>query len=155
MKALFIKYREIISYLFWGVMTTVVSWVTYSLLISLFGTEAKLSVFGISVSLNVALANLFSWLCAVLFAFVTNKLFVFRSRSWKSEILWPELWKFISARIVTGVIEIIAVPTLVPIGLDQEIFGIAGSWAKVIVSVAVVILNYVFSKLFVFKKVKN
>ena len=152
MKALFIKYREIISYLFWGVMTTVVSWVTYSLLISLFGTEAEISVFGFSVSLNVALANLLSWICAVLFAFVTNKLFVFRSRSWKSEILWPELWKFISARIVTGVIEIIAVPTLVAIGLDQEIFGIAGSWAKVIVSVAVVILNYVFSKLFVFKK---
>ena len=152
MKALFIKYREIISYLFWGVMTTVVSWVTYSLLISLFGTEAEISVFGFSVSLNVALANLLSWICAVLFAFVTNKLFVFRSGSWKSEILWPELWKFISARIVTGVIEIIAVPTLVAIGLDQEIFGIAGSWAKVIVSVAVVILNYVFSKLFVFKK---
>lgn len=153
MKALFIKYREIISYLFWGVMTTVVSWVTYSLLISLFGTETEISVFGFSVSLNVALANLLSWLCAVLFAFVTNKLFVFRSRSWKFEVLWPELWKFISARIVTGVIEIIAVPALVAIGLDQEIFGIAGSWAKVIVSVAVVILNYVFSKLFVFKRV--
>ena len=155
MKALFVKYREIISYLFWGVMTTVVSWVTYSLLISLFGTEAAISVFSFYVSLNVALANLLSWICAVLFAFVTNKLFVFRSRSWKSEILWPELWKFISARIVTGVIEIIAVPTLVAIGLDQEIFGIAGSWAKVVVSVAVVILNYVFSKLFVFRKVKN
>ena len=53
---------------------------------------------------------------------------------------------------MTGVIEVAAVPALVGFGLDQEIFGIAGSWAKVIVSIIVIILNYIFSKLFVFRK---
>ena len=138
------KYREIISYLFWGVMTTIVSWGTYSLFVSIIniGTE----------TINIALSNILSWICAVLFAFVTNKAFVFQSKSWRWSVMWPELWKFISARIVTGIIEIIAVPALVSLGLDQEIFGIAGSWSKVIVSVVVIILNYIFSKLFVFRK---
>ena len=152
LKRLLRKYREIISYLFWGVMTTVVSWVTYSIFVSIFHTAAEISVFKFSFSLDIALANILSWICAVSFAFITNKMFVFRSKSWKPHTAWPELWKFVSARLVTGIIEIIAVPALVGFGLDQEIFGIAGSWAKVIVSVVVIILNYIFSKLFVFRK---
>ena len=152
LKRLLRKYREIISYLFWGVMTTVVSWVTYSIFVSIFHTAAEISVFKFSFSLDIALANILSWICAVSFAFITNKMFVFRSKSWKPHTAWPELWKFVSARLVTGIIEIIAVPALVGFGLDQEIFGIAGSWAKVIVSVVVIILNYIFSKLFVFQK---
>ena len=152
LKRLLRKYREIISYLFWGVMTTVVSWVTYSIFVSIFHTAAEISVFKFSFSLDIALANILSWICAVSFAFVTNKMFVFRSKSWRPHTAWPELWKFVSARLVTGIIEIIAVPALVGFGLDQEILGIAGSWAKVIVSVVVIILNYIFSKLFVFQK---
>ena len=152
LKRLLHKYREIVSYLFWGVMTTVVSWVTYSIFVGLFNTAAEISIFKFSFSLDIALANILSWICAVSFAFVTNKMFVFRSKSWKPHIVWPELWKFVSARLVTGIIEIIAVPALVGLGLDQEIFGIAGSWSKVIVSVVVIILNYIFSKLFVFRK---
>ena len=152
LKRLLCKYREIISYLFWGVMTTVVSWVTYSIFVSIFHTAAEISIFKFSFSLDIALANILSWICAVSFAFITNKMFVFRSKSWRPHTAWPELWKFVSARLVTGIIEIIAVPALVGFGLDQEIFGIAGSWAKVIVSVVVIILNYIFSKLFVFRK---
>ena len=146
------KYREIISYLFWGVMTTLVNWISYSLFVKFLQTSKVITILSFTVSLNIALANILSWFFAVSFAFVTNKIFVFQSRSWKSNIFWPELWKFFSARIVTGIIEIIAVPALVGFGLDQEIFGIAGSWAKVIVSVVVIILNYIFSKLFVFRK---
>ena len=152
LKRLVRKYREIISYLFWGVMTTVVSWVTYSIFVSIFHTAAEISVFKFSFSLDIALANILSWICAVSFAFVTNKMFVFQSKSWRPHTAWPELWKFVSARLVTGIIEIIAVPALVGFGLDQEILGIAGSWAKVIVSIVVIILNYIFSKLFVFRK---
>ena len=152
LKRLLCKYREIISYLFWGVMTTVVSWVTYSIFVSIFHTAAEISVLKFSFSLDIALANILSWICAVSFAFITNKMFVFRSKSWRPHTAWPELWKFVSARLVTGIIEIIAVPALVGFGLDQEIFGISGSWAKVIVSVVVIILNYIFSKLFVFRK---
>ena len=146
------KYREIIAYLFWGVMTTLVNWISYSLFVKFLQTSKAIMILSFTVSLNIALANILSWFFAVSFAFVTNKIFVFRSRNWKSDIFWPELWKFFSARIVTGIIEIIAVPALVSLGLDQEIFGIAGSWSKIIVSVVVIILNYIFSKLFVFRK---
>ncbi len=66
-----------------------------------------------------------------------------------------EFISFVAARAVTGVIEIFGVPLLVKIGLNQRIFGVDGALSKVIVSVVVVVLNYVFSKLIVFKNKKN
>lgn len=138
------KYWEIITYIFWGGMSTIVSWGSYSIFVHIFGEwESK-----------VAVANVLSWLCAVVFAFFTNKLWVFNSKSWSLKVLLPEAAKFLSARITTGVFEIVAVPLLVAIGLNQMIFGIDGMVAKVLVSVVVVVLNYVFSKLFIFKKSK-
>lgn len=138
------KHWEIISYLFWGCMSTVVSWGSYSLFVLAFGEwDAK-----------VAVANFLSWLCAVLFAYVTNKLWVFNSKSWSLKVVFPEAAKFFSARIVTGIFEVVSVPLLVELGLNQTIFGIDGMVAKVLVSVVVVLLNYVFSKLFIFKKNK-
>jgi putative flippase GtrA len=100
----------------------------------------------------VLLSNILSWVCAFLFAFITNKLWVFGSKSWKPAVCLPELGKFFSARALTGVLEIIAVPLLVSLGLNQTVLGVEGMVAKVIVSVVVVVLNYIFSKLFVFKK---
>lgn len=138
---LYHAYQEAIDYLFWGGMTTVVSWGSYSLFVLLLqGLDSV-----------VFWANVLSWVCAVLFAFITNKLWVFQSKSWAADILFPELTKFLSSRIATGVFEMIAVPALVAIGLNQTIFGIDGMVSKVLVSVAVVILNYILSKLFVFK----
>lgn len=134
---LYHTYKEAIDYLFWGGMTTVVSWGTYSLFV-LLGT-------------GVFWGNALSWVCAVAFAFVTNKLWVFQSKSWAGDVLLPELGKFLSSRVATGVFEMVAVPALVALGLDQTIFGIDGMVSKVLVSVAVVILNYILSKLFVFK----
>ena len=146
-----INYREIISYLFWGVMTTLVNWISYALLIKIYKTDATINMISYVFKINVFAANILSWFFAVVFAFVTNKLFVFRSKSWRNAVFVPELWKFFSARIVTGVIEIVAVPVLVWVGLNQQIFGIEGSLAKGIVTVIVIILNYVFSKLLVFR----
>ena len=138
---LYHAYQEAIDYLFWGGMTTVVSWGSYSLFVLLLqGLDSV-----------VFRANVLSWVCAVLFAFITNKLWVFQSKSWAANILFPELTKFLSSRIATGVFEMIAVPALVAIGLNQTIFGIDGMVSKVLVSVVVVILNYILSKLFVFK----
>ena len=131
-------YKEAIDYLFWGGMTTVVSWGTYSLFVLL--------------GASIFWGNALSWVCAVLFAFVTNKLWVFQSKSWEGSVLFPELGKFLSSRVATGIFEMIAVPALVAIGLNQTIFGIDGMVSKVLVSIAVVILNYILSKLFVFKK---
>lgn len=136
-KALLNRYYEMISYLFWGGCTTVVSWATYSVFSLLSG--------------NVFLSNVLSWICAVLFAYVTNKLWVFRSKSWKKEVVVKEFSMFMSSRILTGILEIVLVPLFVKIGLTQTVFGIKGSASKIIVSFLVIILNYAFSKLFVFK----
>lgn len=145
LKALFEKYREIISYIFWGVMTTAVSFITYCLftllLTAFLGTTAA-----------VFISNALSWVCAVLFAFITNKLWVFNSKSFKKAIVLPEFLKFLSSRIATGVIEMAGLPLLVYLGLGRALFGIDGLIAKIIINVVVIILNYVFSKLIIFKK---
>lgn len=145
------RYREIIAYLFWGVMTTLVSWLSYALFeLLLHAVPGEL--FG--VALSIQLANILSWICAVLFAYVTNKLWVFESRSWELSLVWPEFIKFLSARAATGVLEVVGVPLLVRLGLDQTLFGREGFVAKILVSVVVIVLNYILSKLIVFRKNK-
>lgn len=86
------EHREIISYFFWGGMTMLVSWGTYSLFMALLQ--------------SVAVANALSWICAVLFAFVTNKLWVFRSRKWSLPVILPEVGKFFASRLAAGFLEI-------------------------------------------------
>lgn len=144
-KQLYKKYKELISYLFFGVLTTLVSWGSYAAFSLLFG-----GVIDNAVTVSGA-ANICSVIFAILFAYVTNKLWVFESKSWSRSVIIPEFAKFISARLVTAVIETVGVPALVSIGLDGTVFGIDGMVSKMVVSVVVVILNYVFSKLFVFK----
>ncbi len=136
------KYKEILAYLFWGGMTTVVSWVSYSL----FTFALPLGDY------TIVTANILSWVCAVLFAFFTNKLWVFGSKCWAPGVVFPELWKFTVSRLATGVVEMLGVPLLVKIGLNQTVFGIEGMVSKMLVSIVVIILNYIFSKLLVFKK---
>lgn len=137
--------REVFMYLVFGVLTTVVSWASYALFIKILG--------GISNSdVRISVANVLSWIAAVLFAFITNKLWVFDSKSWKPSVVIKELGMFVVARLATGCIEWFGVPLLVKIGVDQELFGTEGMVAKIIASVLVVILNYFFSKLLIFKK---
>lgn len=139
------KQSEIISYLFWGVCTTVVSWGSYTLLMFC------LDDFQILAVMAVLISNIFSWVCAVIFSFVTNKIFVFKSKSWKKDIFIQEAVKFVTTRFVTGVLEIILVPVLVFLGLDQKVLGIDGMLSKIVVSILVVVLNYICSKIFIFK----
>lgn len=147
-KELFIKYKEIIMYLIMGGATTVVNWGVYAGSVSLLsGWEASLGTF----KMNVLVANVLAWVIAVIFAYVTNKIFVFESYSWKLSFVLKELSLFVTARLVTGLLEIIGVPFLVGLGFDQTIFGIEGMVCKLCVSVIVVVLNYVFSKLIIFK----
>ena len=131
--------EEIISYLFWGVVTTVVNWGTYAVC-------AKY------LNLSIALSNAIAWVVAVAVAYVSNKLWVFKSKSWEISLVLKELGMFLSARIATGALEIVAVPALVKLGLSAQIAGVKGGVSKVLVSVLVVILNYVFSKLLIFRK---
>ena len=145
-KNLYKKYKEIIDYLFWGVCSTIVSWVTYYIFELIFKnvTEGY-----------VTIASILSWVCAFTFAFFVNKLFVFNSKSWEKSVALKEFVTFLGARAATGVLEVVGVPALVKIGLNYKVFGSEGLIAKILVSVVVVILNYVFSKLIVFKKKKE
>ena len=136
---LFQKYKEIIMYLIFGVSTTLVNWIVYTLLVKL-------------ADADVTVANGIAWFAAVTFAYITNKLFVFESRSWAASILVKEIIAFFGARVASGVLEIFLPALLMKIGLDQAIFGIEGFAAKLVVSVLVIVLNYIFSKLFVFRK---
>ena len=132
-------FGEIIRYLLMGGLTTVVSWGTYAL-------------FARNLGMGITVSNILSWICAVIFAYLTNKVWVFHSYSWKIGFILREAVLFVSARLVTGVIEMAGVPLLVKAGLNQKLFGVKGILAKVAVSILVVILNYVFSKLIIFRK---
>lgn len=148
------KYREAIAYIFWGAMTTTVSWMSYSLFAFLLKQyPSAFRILDMEFSMVVFAANILSWICAVSFAFVTNKMWVFHSRCWKGAVVLPELGKFVAARLATGIIEIAGVPLLVSCGLNQTVFGIEGVAAKVAVSALVLVLNYVFSKLLIFRQV--
>lgn len=147
LKSLFLKYKEILSYLFFGVLTTAVNWLAFSLFVKGLGMTD-------GIAYNVA--NVLSWVLAVLFAFVTNKLFVFESKTWKPATALREFFSFVGARLTTGAIEWVGVPFLTNHGLGAPLFGVKGLWAKISVSFLVVILNYVFSKFLIFtKKDKN
>lgn len=149
LRELFKKHKEVIMYLIFGVLTTLVSWGSYAAFETLLGT-----FIGNAVVLS-SVANVLSWIAAVLFAFITNKLWVFNSRSFKKDVVFKELGAFVGSRLLTGVLEWFGVPLLMLIGLDQAILGIEGMLAKVIISVVVVILNYILSKLLVFRNKKK
>ena len=159
-KSLFVKYKEIIMYIIFGVLTTLVNWVVYALTEPLFkamfhGDDVMFNLFGMAITYTtfaIFLANFLAWVAGVVFAFVTNKIWVFESKSWRFGLVMKELWLFVLARLITGVLEWFGVPLLWAIGMDQALFGIDGFLAKIVVSVIVVILNYVFSKLIIFKK---
>ena len=140
-KELWNKYKEMIMYLIFGVATTAVNWVVYGMLMQI-------------SDMSMTIANAIAWVAAVLFAFVTNKWFVFESKSLELQDLIKEFGMFVGARVITGVLEIVGLPVLYYMGMKQSILGIEGFLAKAVVSVLVVILNYVFSKILIFKEKK-
>ena len=143
LKSLLQKYREQIVYLIFGAGTTIVSYVVFWVFHRLLGDDL------------VWLSTLISFLAAVAFAYPTNKIFVFQSRSWEPRFLWKELTAFLAARIVSFFIEevgmILGVQVL-HLGA-YSLLGIDGAMiCKIALSVIVVIANYFFSKFRVFKK---
>ena len=101
-------------------------------------------------------------------AYVTNKLWVFESKSWKPSVIGKEIVTFVASRGITGVIEILCVPILAKTGFDNIFYGILekmnisigilftdGIYSKIFLSVVVVILNYFFSKFIIFKNKKK
>ena len=148
------KYHEIIMYLILGVATTVFSWIVYGVAIHAiissggFGPLWKLS----AETVNIDVANIISWIISVTFAFITNKLWVFESKSWARDKVWKEAWTFYGGRVFTGVLELILMPLLVSWGLNMTLLKVEYFPAKIIVSVVIIILNYLLSKFISFKK---
>ena len=124
--------REAILYIIFGVLTTLVDWVSYA---------------GFwSMGLDYRVSTALSWAAAVLFAFVTNKLFVFRSFEMGFSYLWKEFTAFVACRLTTGALTMLGMVITVDVLHLNEFVG------KFLVSVMSLVLNYVFSKLFIFKK---
>lgn len=132
-RALVVKYWDILSYLVFGVLTTVVNYAVYLPIYNLLG-------------LSAAVSNVIAWVAAVAFAFLTNKPFVFKSHDWSAKTVIPELTKFVSCRVASGAME-----TLILL-LTVDLLGWNGNIWKLITQVLVVVLNYITSKLVVFKK---
>ena len=132
MRSLWEKYKGIFWYLVFGVVTTVVNIVTYHLCYAVWGIP------------NVP-SNIIAWVLAVAVAFITNKLWVFDSKSFAPGVVLDELWKFVSCRLVTGVMD----TAIMWVGVDL-LHG-PGTWVKIGANVLVVVLNYVFSKLIIFR----
>ena len=155
--------KEIISYIFFGVLTTAVNLLTFYLFKKLFisiGWEGILSTLLSSAGWEKALdflsdgsdyldANTIAWVVGVLFAFFTNKLFVFESKSWKPSVAGKEFIAFVGARILSFVAESVLMFLMVTVLSWNELI------AKIIVGIVVIVMNYVFSKLFIFKKEKT
>lgn len=134
---LFQKYKSFIAYAFFGVCTTLVNLLCYHAFYFALGVP------------NVP-STVLAWLFAVLFAFVTNKIWVFESKSWALSVTIPELIKFFVCRIATGVLDV----AVMWFAVDKMRWN-AMAW-KVISNVIVIVLNYVASKLVIFvKKDKN
>lgn len=151
-KQLLIKYREMIMYLIFGVLTTVVNWAATFICQKVFGLN--------ELGIKTMIANAIAWVTAVTFAFLTNRKFVFEKTGGS---FWAELVKFFLARAFTGLFEIFLPDALAAIAdkvsflsfIREPFFGITGGIAKLITSVVVIILNYVLSKLVVFRKKKD
>lgn len=133
MKRLLEKYWDILTYLFFGVLTTVVNYLVYLPCYNLLGWSAGLS-------------NILAWIVAVTFAFVTNKPFVFKSHDWSWKVVWPELTKFVGCRIGSGVLE----TGILLVCVDMLAWN--GNVIKLITAVLVIVFNYIGSKFLVFKK---
>lgn len=134
--ALLRKHRELVSYVFWGVMTTVVNYAVYFLL-----TEG--------FQVYYLTGNIIAWAVSVLFAYFVNKLYVFQSRDWAWRVALRELWQMVASRLFSlglemGILWLFVDALLCPHGV-----------VKLIANVVVVIVNYVLSKFIIFRKTTN
>lgn len=141
--------KETVTYVIFGVLTTVVSFVSLKIFDTLLGTKYYL------------ISNTISWVLSVAFAYVTNKLFVFESKSWKPSVLKSEIPSFVGARVASYFIEQGTLwLCMSPLKFDGKTFNfiiikLSGVMtAKLIASVFVVIINYFLSKFVIFRKNK-
>ena len=137
-KKLYDKYGEIVNYLIFGVLTTIISLAIYYILVG--------TVLDPKVSYQLQIANVLSWIGGVLFAYFTNRKYVFKSRN-KNIML--EFMKFTGSRVSTLILDMVIMFLFVTVlKYNDKVF-------KIISQVLVIIGNYILSKVIVFKKKNN
>ena len=133
LRELLIKYNDLIVYLILGVLTTLVNYAVYFPLHNILSWSASVS-------------NVIAWSVSVLFAFVTNKPLAFKSREWSLNVTIPEFAKFVGCRVGSGLLE----TAFLMLTVDFLLWN--GNIMKLLISIAVVLINYFASKFFVFRK---
>ena len=159
--------REVVTYLIFGVLTTFVGWTVYFAIMlggrAIFSIPSDDATSGVYIGLYTA-AQLIQWVCAVLFAFFTNRKWVFTEAD-KTKRMLPQLLAFSGGRVVTLGLDYIitlvgamVLSRLIPVFNSVNIIGMTLNFneiaAKLAAAFVVIACNYVFSKLFVFKKKK-
>lgn len=148
---------EIISYLVFGVLTTAVNFGVKAIFTLIAGDNYETSVLFSIGPLPfkwIYLIQAAGWIAAVIFSYITNKLFVFESSSWRPAVFIKEFTSFVGARVFTFIaFEEIAFALLLSLLHSSEAEGGLSFWiANIIISVFVIIFNYVASKLVIFRK---
>lgn len=144
------KMRELISYLVFGVLTTIVSWGTYYIWRQLFGMTSY-PTDSAAYTLIATSGQVISFVLSVLFAFVTNKKYVFKSDRTAENGLWKEFGLFVSARVMAWVLFDLMLFNVL-LFFTKNITANADLILKLLMNVLVVIFNYVASKWVIFKK---
>lgn len=138
MKNVFLKYQEVIRYLVVGVLTTLVSLVIYYILVNTFLNPNS--------AFELQIANVISWICSVIFAYVTNRKYVFQSKQVKKT---KEFVSFVGSRVITLFMDMaIMFLGVTLLHQNDKIF-------KLLSQVVVIVANYILSKFIVFKKKEN
>lgn len=133
MKEFYLRHKEVILYLVYGGLTTLVSILSYALF---------------RLFLGVKTSQIISWILAVLFAYFTNKFFVFEAKSKEKKKVIVEFLLFVGARLFSGVLEFASMALLI----KETTPRITELIFKVIITGVVIILNYIFSKFIIFTK---
>ena len=130
---LLVRHKAVLAYLFFGVCTTAVNVAVYAL-------------FEKAVGLPVAASTTIAWVVAVSFAFITNKMFVFKSKSWHKNVALREAASFFLCRIAIGVFDLVFMIVTV------DLLCFSGTAMKLLSNVAVIVMNCVASKLVILKR---
>ena len=140
------KYKDLIIYVVFGVLTTLINLIIFKIFSKILGQDLYL------------ISNIIAFFGAVIFAFVTNKLIVFKSKSFEKKVFLKELLYFFLARVFSLLVEEIGLFILLDkIKIKDVYFSFLNlninnqTVAKLFLAVIVVILNYIFSKFFIFK----
>lgn len=131
--SLYKKHKEVILYLIFGALTTIVNIISFWLCNDILSVEYKIS-------------NIVAWSLSVVFAFITNKTIVFESKNKNKEETTKEAISFIVSRVFSLVVDMVFMIVMV------DILKINSLVSKIISNIVVVIINYIFSKFIVFRK---